>query len=226
MSSDNRDNFPHSEPIPIGNSPSRRRGVSFSSTDSSPSSPPIQTPVSAYSPKVATSPSASSPILSYFLSSPTKPSTFPFRTPPFGNAPVFEDEEAPDPDGPPSSMHARRASTAWGGNSRLPATPAQPAPVPAQHSQHQRGVGVLRRLSLGGGFRPSGFDRTGSPPSPSTPPPSTIATSPPVSLASPASGERRARRATTLAVRAPEKPKRAPSPMGERILKGHFDGFN
>lgn len=52
-------------------------------------------------------------------------------------------------------MHARRASTAWGGNSRLPATPAQPAPVPAQHSQHQRGVGVLRRLSLGGGFRVS-----------------------------------------------------------------------
>jgi len=33
------------------------------------------------------------------------------------------------------------------------------------------------------------------------------------------------RRAATLGVDG-GKPRRAPSPMGERILKGHFDGFN
>jgi hypothetical protein len=38
-------------------------------------------------------------------------------------------------------------------------------------------------------------------------------------------GMRKTRRANTLAPGTP-RPKRAPSPMGERILTGHFDGFN
>ena len=34
---------------------------------------------------------------------------------------------------------------------------------------------------------------------------------------------RKTRRSNTVSE---SKPRRAPSPMGERILKGHFDGFN
>ena len=85
----------------IPNSQNRRRAMSTaSSSDGSPSSP-LQTPVtplSAFPPKIATSPSATSPIFSYFMSStsPTaKSNTLPFRRPLdaiAGNPPVFEGE--------------------------------------------------------------------------------------------------------------------------------------
>ncbi|KAI0671866.1 hypothetical protein C8Q78DRAFT_1078617 [Trametes maxima] len=45
------------------------------------------------------------------------------------------------------------------------------------------------------------------------------------SVGADAAPARKARRANTMAPGTP-RPRRAPSPMGERILKGHFDGFN
>jgi hypothetical protein len=39
-------------------------------------------------------------------------------------------------------------------------------------------------------------------------------------------GSARVGRRATLAVPAEGRVRRVPSPMGERMLKGHFDGFN
>ncbi|KAI0033545.1 hypothetical protein K488DRAFT_84825 [Vararia minispora EC-137] len=223
MSSD-RSNSPHSDPIPI-NGHGRHRSMSYSSSsDGSPSSPPmLQTPVSPTSPfppKVATSPSTS-PILSYFMSaSPTgKSNTFPFRRPSdvFGGAPpVFEDDGVEDDQ---RSANPRRASTAgWPAPSaRFPQPGALAQPIP---EQTQRGAGIMRRLSLSAGFaKPAGS----SPPRPATPPPS--ANGGPQGPLPGVGGGRVSRRATLLGP--PEaRPHRAPSPMGERMLKGHFDSFN
>ncbi|KAI0046580.1 hypothetical protein FA95DRAFT_1573061 [Auriscalpium vulgare] len=238
------DDVKHTPPIPINVPAARRRSMSVSSTDSSPSSPPaLQTPITPYTPGFApsTSPS-SSPLLSYFMStSPTKQNaTFPYRRPSgFGAPPVFEDEELQDPNEPPSTVHARRASTAWAGNPRVAQQQAASPPVasPVAEAQRERGVGVLRRLSLSGGFNrpflPGLAARTTSPPRPSTPPPSAVTptapTMPQAQIAPRADGspKTRVRRAATLNSRSAEaKHRRAPSPMGERILKGHFDGFN
>ena len=57
-------------------------------------------------------------------------------------------------------------------------------------------------------------------PSPPSPPPNSAVT--PTAESQPFAN--RPRRSATLS--AATRPKRAPSPMGERILKGHFDGFN
>ncbi|KAI0310977.1 hypothetical protein OF83DRAFT_1225593 [Amylostereum chailletii] len=245
MSSDNRDEPVHSSPIPIAGQ-NRRRAMSYSSSSSegSPSSPQsVQTPITPYPPKIATSPT--SPILSYFMgASPTKTSaTFPFRRPSGfpGAGPVFEDDETQE-DPLPTHNHVRRATTAgWGASGRFP----QPNPiaVPAvEHVQRDRGAGVLRRLSLSAGFglvclvfNPVFWvviDKAFLPespidtPRPATPPPSAYASVPPAnSLPTANPNARKARRATMMGA-APEPRRRAPSPMGERILKGHFDGFN
>ncbi|TFY58576.1 hypothetical protein EVG20_g8097 [Dentipellis fragilis] len=215
-----------SAPIPISTG-SRRRAMSVSSTDSSPSSPPIQTPVSAYPPKVSTASPSTSPLLSYFMSSsPTKANaTFPLRRP--SAAPVFEDDEGQDVEVPaPLQGHHRRATTAIAGNGRF-AQQQVPPPSVAQSQQQERGVGVLRRLSLGGSFgRPTlpAVQRTMSPPPLTAPPPSAV-TSPTNGSPLPASPMRKTRRSATVSARSPDR-RRAPSPMGERILKGHFDGFN
>ncbi|KAI0067282.1 hypothetical protein BV25DRAFT_1911936 [Artomyces pyxidatus] len=240
---DNDSQIKHTSPIPINTSAARRRAMSVSSSDSSPNSPPaLQTPLTPYTPgfNPSTSPS-SSPLLSYFMStSPTKPAaTFPFRRVSgfSGAPPVFEDEEAQDADAP-SALHARRATTAWAGNGRASQQQASPPtnpPVPdAQQIQRERGVGVLRRLSLSSGFKQPflpGANRSNSPPRPSTPPSAVDSTIPIASARTVhrdlSPGSRRVRRATTMNVRSAEtKQRRAPSPMGERILKGHFDGFN
>ncbi|KAF8348917.1 hypothetical protein F5887DRAFT_1242402 [Amanita rubescens] len=176
-----------------------------------------------------------SPILSYFLGqSPTKPhpsATFPFKRS-FAPPTVLEDEETEKD--LPVAAHMRRASLNVAGRFGQ-----QPYSGPIPDSQRDRGTGLLRRLSLGG----SSFAKVWSSmtwdslsynthlqidTSPSTlaappsPPPNT-ATSP--SFKSPTlSTPVKHRRATTSGENG--RTRRAPSPMGERILKGHFDGFN
>ncbi|KAK7031234.1 hypothetical protein VNI00_013291 [Paramarasmius palmivorus] len=207
-------------PIPIANSRGpRHRSASMSSSDSSPASPPseLPTPTSGpYSPKVTIPSPGSSPILSYFLAqSPTGKApgtaTFPFRK--FGTAPVFEEEE---PEQTHAARHARRASTTMSDRFMQPN-----GGVP--DNQLERGTGLLRRLSLSTG--PPSFNRppmpgSGSPPA--APPNSAV--SPPAQGLPFSQAPTKTRRSATLT--AETKPRRAPSPMGERILKGHFDGFN
>ncbi|KAI0648979.1 hypothetical protein C8Q79DRAFT_485056 [Trametes meyenii] len=243
----NENSFPHSLPIPIG---SRRRSGSVSesssSSDSGSASPasPVQTPASGTLPRIAPITPSTSPILSYFLSqSPTSkspPSTFPFRR---GMAPpVYEDDEMFESE-KPAPRHVRSASTAWSAGDRFPAPPI--APVSGQ--QHERATGLLRRLSLGGNMTrvssviayllritsvndcplflhqpqipvPKPVNGSAQAPRSTTPPGMK-------SVGADAVPARKARRANTMAPGTP-RPRRAPSPMGERILKGHFDGFN
>ena len=148
-----------------------------------------------------------------------------------------------------NSLHQRRATTAWAGNGRAP-QPGAPAP-PVIEAQHARGAGVLRRLSLGGGlnsvrssdtmsklsftdqhkaFFQGASNRPVSPPRPATPPPSAVT---PVVSSFAAhqnnrEGRTRVRRSATVTSPSTNASARhrAPSPMGERILKGHFDSFN
>jgi len=215
----------HTVPIPILGAPHRRRSSTVSS-DGSPTTPPdIQTSISYPTKPVSSSPT-SSPIFSYFMSSPPKTATFPYRRLPGLNTGVFEDDEGEIE--APSSPHQRRATTSWG-SSRVASQKVTPAP-PVIEAQQARGAGVLRRLSLGGGFGPfiqSNTNRPPSPPEPATPPPSAVA-SPVASgfAASQTTSQRKVRRAATLSVPSSNARRRAPSPMGERILKGHFDGFN
>ncbi|KAH9847706.1 hypothetical protein C2E23DRAFT_871683 [Lenzites betulinus] len=220
MSSRNENNAPISLPIPIGG---RRRSESVSegssSSDSGSVSPasPVQSPASGTLPRIAPITPGTSPILSYFLSqSPKSPSaaTFPFRR---GMAPpVYEDEEAFDNE-KPAPRHARSASTAWPTGDRF----VVPQPPPGH--QQDRAAGLLRRLSLGGSIA-----------RPQVPPPRPMngsaqaprSTTPPgMKSASAGAAARKTRRSNTMAAGTP-RPPRAPSPMGERILKGHFDGFN
>ncbi|KAF9466594.1 hypothetical protein BDZ94DRAFT_1251310 [Collybia nuda] len=213
----NREHKP-SDPIAINTSARRGRSASVSSGSSSAtSSPELQTPASTSSSQRISIPSpGSSPILSYFLAqSPTNKTpasaTFPFNRK-FGPPPVFEEEEEV-----PAALHARRASTVVAGRFTQPLT----APLP--ESQSDRGTGLLRRLSLSNGaFAKPHLDRIARPTSPPSPPPNS-AVSPTLKNA-PFSRESKPRRSATI--NEGVRPRRAPSPMGERILKGHFDGFN
>jgi len=207
------DSVKHSAPIPIGIHTRHRSGSLSSDSSNSPNSPPpVQTPLSRNPPRISTSPS-SSPILYFLSQSPTKaPATFPFRG--FG-PPVFEEE----PEELPSAGHARRASIA---GRFAPPTQQQAPPMP--EGNEGRGVSLFRRLSLGGALAkpPADVPRTRSPPRPATPP-NTAISSPVATRNIPQPSPRKPRRSATVSY---ERPKRAPSPMGERILKGHFDGFN
>jgi len=211
-----------SKPIPIAPSAFPRvrpRSLSVSSSDSSgsassPGEVPTPLSASAASPRVNVSSPGTSPILSYFLAqSPTKtPSTFPFRK--FGTTPVFEEDEA-DTKAIPAAQHARRASTAVAGRFAQPQNTALP------EAHNERGQGLLRRLSLSSGAFMSPTDGKRSPPNA---PPNT-AVSPTQSSQLPFGRDSKPRRSATLSA-GDGRPRRAPSPMGERILKGHFDGFN
>ncbi|KAF7312660.1 hypothetical protein MIND_00280200 [Mycena indigotica] len=219
MSSSRPDRLPPAtQPIPIAGKP-RPRSMSVSSSDSrstgSPSSPTTPPSVSP-STRINIPSPASSPILSYFLAqSPTKtPGSFPFRK--FGAAPpmVFEEDES-DIKEVSATHHARRASTAVAERLAQPGNPSLP------DAHHERGQGVMRRLSLSGAFMsPDPTKRSRSPP-----------TVPPNSAVSPTQSlpfgrdNTLPRRSATLSA-GEGRPRRAPSPMGERILKGHFDGFN
>ncbi|KAI9463223.1 hypothetical protein BJY52DRAFT_71630 [Lactarius psammicola] len=226
----NLNDFNHAVPIPILGSPHRRRSSSTYS-DGSPTSPPVlQTPTS-YPTNLAPSSPPSSPIFSYFMSSPPKTSaSFPYRRiPGFGAPPVFEDDDGQEIE-VRSTHHQRCATTGWVGNGRVASQRAAPAP-PVIEAQQARGAGVLRRLSLGGSFGSpfqTNTNKSSSPPEPATPPPSAV--TPPMTPGFGAnqatSQPRRVRRAATLSAPTSNARRRAPSPMGERILKGHFDGFN
>jgi len=224
----NLNDFKHAAPIPILTSSHLRRRSSTISSDGSPTTPPdLQTSTSYTANPVPASPT-SSPIFSYFMSSPPKSATFPYRRiSGFGAPAVFEDEEGQEIEAP-SPNHQRRATTSWCA-SRVPSQKAAPAP-PVIEAQQARGAGVLRRLSLGGGFGPFIQTNTNGPPSPPEPPtpPPSVVTSPvtPGFAANQATSQRKVRRAATLNVPTSNARRRAPSPMGERILKGHFDGFN
>ena len=226
--------MPHSEPIPIGGSfrnRNRQRSASLSSGSSITSSgsdlppSPVNSP-NGTSPRIGLPSPGTSPILSYFLAqSPTKTSatgaSLPFRSN-FASNPVFEEEETPEI---PVAKHARRASTIgaagrFSNGGMNAATPASPS--------SDKGSGLLRRLSLSSAaFAKPLTDTTTAtrddafpPPVPRAPPNSTVATEAPMPLPH----INKPKRSATVSI--PSRPRRAPSPMGERILKGHFDGFN
>ncbi|KAL6301358.1 hypothetical protein BKA93DRAFT_828325 [Sparassis latifolia] len=228
MSSNDSNNVRHSKPIAIDpHRQPRRRSDSASDSSSSddsspsPSSPPPQSGFPGTQPHIIPMSPTTSPILSYFLSgqSPKSASTtFPFRR--NVGVPVPEDDEVADNESK-ATKHGRRASTAWAGGERF----AQPPPVSG--TQQERAAGLLRRLSLGGTLARPQFPNlkpvsgaNGATAASTTQRPSTPPNSPAVDTT-----PRRPRRANTVNPSAP-RPPRAPSPMGERILSGHFDGFN
>ncbi|KAG6832785.1 hypothetical protein H0H92_009403 [Tricholoma furcatifolium] len=218
MSSNSTTPVKHSEPIAIGPSTRRSRSASLSSGSSGSDGSPPHTPASPTAPSRSMLPqSGSSPILSHFLAqSPAKSpvnATFPFHRKFGGPPPVFEEDEEPEI---PVAAHARRTSTVVAGRFSQPQTSPLPDP------QLERGTGLLRRLSLSTGgpaFAKSPPTQGRFPPSP--PPNSAVS---PTTNNMPFSQHARPRRSATI--NEGSKPRRAPSPMGERILKGHFDGFN
>ncbi|KAF6754446.1 hypothetical protein DFP72DRAFT_771036, partial [Ephemerocybe angulata] len=207
-----------SNPIPIGPARGRNRSVSVSSASSgsaSSTTSDLPTPPSSMGQRITIPSPSNSPILSYFMAqSPTKSpaSTFPLRRA-FGTAPVFETDETTERE-IPVAAHARRASVTTANRF---SGQVQPGPVP--EAMNDRGAGLLRRLSLSSGaFIKPQVEQFRGPP---TPPPNTAVSTGPRD----APFNNRPRRSATLNADGP-KPRRAPSPMGERILKGHFDGFN
>lgn len=132
----------------------------------------------------------------------------------------------------PVAAHARRASATVAGRFTQPPNSAVPDP------RQERGTGLLRRLSLSS----STFIQVNDPPrhgiallsdklavkpthdQGSNAPPNTAVS--PTMKDAPFPRNSRQRRSATLSVDTTSRPRRAPSPMGERILKGHFDGFN
>lgn len=214
MNQDNNekdDSVKHSQPIPMTTHHWRHRSMSLSSDASTlPGSPPqIQTPLSLNSPRVPVASPSSSPILSFLSQSPTSksPSSVPYRG--FGAQPSFDDDT---PEELPATVHARRSGRF---------APAPPAP----EAQQDRGAALLRRLSLGSALaKPPGVDNTASrsPTSPTAPPNSAVS---PTLTSLPVFPVRKTRRSATVSIDSGRQ-RRAPSPMGERILKGHFDGFN
>ncbi|KAG2145365.1 uncharacterized protein EDB93DRAFT_1152022 [Suillus bovinus] len=212
---DKDDSVNHSQPIPMATHHWRHRSMSVSSESSTlpGSSPPqLQTPLSLNSPRVPVASPSSSPILSFLSQSPSSksPSSLPYRG--FGGQPSFDDDAL---DELPAIAHARRGGT----SARF--APAPPAP----EAQNDRGAGLLRRLSLGSALaKPPNMDNA-QPPSPtgSTAPPNSAVS--PTSTTLPSFPTRKARRSATVSIDTGRR-HRAPSPMGERILKGHFDGFN
>ncbi|TFK28147.1 hypothetical protein FA15DRAFT_653030 [Coprinopsis marcescibilis] len=208
-----------SNPIPIASARNRNRSFSMSSSASSSASSTSELPTppssSMNSQRISIPSPSNSPILSYFLAqSPTKSATtgtFPFRRS-FGPSPVFEEED-PDKE-PPVAAHARRASVTVA--NRFSGQP-QTGPIP--EALQDRGTGLLRRLSLSSGaFAKPDSNYSRGPPSP---PPNTAQTMSPRD----APFVNKPRRSATISIDG-SRPRRAPSPMGERILKGHFDGFN
>jgi len=126
---------------------------------------------------------------------------------------VFEDEEAEKQE-IPVATHARRASATVA--NRFSQNPT----VSFSDAHTERGTNVLRRLSLSSAFVKPPFD-TAAQVTPPSPPPNTAVS--PTSKTAPFTVK--PHRSATISTDG-GKPRRAPSPMGERILKGHFDGFN
>ncbi|TEB33328.1 hypothetical protein FA13DRAFT_1789794 [Coprinellus micaceus] len=193
--------------------------TSSNSSGSMSSNSELPTPPSSMGQRISIPSPSTSPILSYFMAqSPAKsaPSaTFPLRRGFPAASPVFEADELAETERvePPVAAHARRASI----NAAHRFSGQNPAVVP--ESLQERGSGLLRRLSLSSAGFAKPLERTGSPPRP--PPNSAVGPGPREGLPY----TTKPRRSATVSTEAP-KTRRAPSPMGERILKGHFDGFN
>ncbi|KDR78962.1 hypothetical protein GALMADRAFT_224211 [Galerina marginata CBS 339.88] len=207
-----------SDPISIPSVRSRARSMSVSSASSgSTSSSDLHTPAeSASSHRISIPSPSTSPILSHFLAqSPTKTpatATFSFKRK-FGTTPVFEAEEEIESE-IPVAAHARRASATVA--NRFSQNPSSTL----SEARTDRGTNLLRRLSLSSAaFVKPPFD-SGRVTSPPSPPPNTAVS--PTAKTTPFSNK--PRRSATISSES-AKPRRAPSPMGERILKGHFDGF-
>ncbi|KAG8905930.1 hypothetical protein FRB99_007935 [Tulasnella sp. 403] len=213
----------------------------LSNSPTSPTVGSIQTPSSTYSTRIGqahhrsasenhgSGGAGSSPTspLAYFLGAATSPirstsgTGFPFNATKVSGTAIDEDEESP-PGGNSIGLfgvgaHTRRGSWAQNGAFGSATIAGSGAGGVAAND---RGTSVLRRLSLSGAFqRPS----LNSPTAPSAPPPSAIGPRNAVpTLSEPRPG--RPSRSATLQVPAENK-KRGISPMGERLLKGHFDGF-
>ncbi|KAF9779001.1 hypothetical protein BJ322DRAFT_1013948 [Thelephora terrestris] len=234
MDSNRTEKSPHSKPISINTAAAQHRYRSGSlSSDSSDGSPdPVQTPLSTNSPKVATVSPSTSPLFSYIMGQqPGTAKTFPFRRGTVDSVgstgPVFDDDDTQDSDSAPLRKVHRRATTSW-------TTPLPQPANPLAGERQERASGLLRRLSLSTSFTrvcclvqnfttPSdplryqpqpGFANNDQVPAV---PPNTALPNSPINRNSPTNGRNSP----------PRKPvRRAPSPMGERILKGHFDGFN
>ncbi|KIL64274.1 hypothetical protein M378DRAFT_163538 [Amanita muscaria Koide BX008] len=86
----------------------------------------------------------------------------------------------------------------------------------------ERGTGFLRRLSMSSSTfnKPQVENNNATSPRAPTPPPNSAVT--PSEKTLPFSRNAKLRRSTV----SDGKRRRSPSPMGERMLKGHFDGFN
>ena len=136
-------------------------------------------------------------------------------------------DDTQESDSAPLRKVHRRATTSW-------TTPLPQPANPLAGERQERASGLLRRLSLSTSFSrvrclaenfttPSdslryqpqpGFGNNDQVPAV---PPNTALPNSPTNRNSPSNGRNSP----------PRKPvRRAPSPMGERILKGHFDGFN
>jgi len=236
---------PPSRPIPI-TPPGRSRSASVSSAES-PTTPGLSPGASSFSassvqhPPTTNKPlTPSSPILSYFFGKDSISKPLPTTKPAASTGPQLppvpdeDDEFTPGPTSTPMLGHHRAMS--MGSWSRFPTSPiAGPSSmagsnVPPNSPQEtvQRGAGVLRRLSLGAAFaRPvlpaitQGQD--GKMDGNSLHRAKTIG---PASAENGGfQGRRSARRATLCSTDSANIRPRAPSPMGERMLKGHFDGF-
>jgi len=157
---------------------------------------------------------STSPFLSYIMGQqPGAAKTFPFRRGTVDSigstGPVFDDDDTQESGTAPTHKIHRRATTSW-----TAASPPQQMNQLAGDRQ-ERASGLLRRLSLSTSFsRPPGYG--GNDQLPAAPPNTAFPNSP-------TNGNTPLNRCNSP----PRKPvRRAPSPMGERILKGHFDGFN
>ncbi|CAG7849654.1 SubName: Full=Uncharacterized protein {ECO:0000313/EMBL:CCA71325.1} [Serendipita indica DSM 11827] len=217
------DNPTTPKPIPIH----RQRSGSVSSVDDnvpelSPGSSHSQSPPS--SPTLPRPALPSSPILSYFFNKDAASKSPSSLRPTIANMPgsVFEKDAANPPKLSPVLGHHRTMSM----NSDWPrfSSTNPPQNNPAAKAAQDRGAGILRRLSLSGS---TPFQRPAVPTGNSAIQDADNALTRSQTVHSTAATLPRSRphgRRATLASSEMPKP-RAPSPIGERMLKGHFDGF-
>jgi len=229
MSSASPPHSPASRPIPITTHSHHARArsgslASIPALSTSPTSPvlgSLQTPnsISGFSarftgtggPDSPTSPLGPSSPLSYFLSGATTTSPskngYPFGSKSLQSSAVDESEESSPPRSAVSTFHRRASTTAtnWG--------PGPTAPA-GSGMTNDRAAGVLRRFSLSGVLQRPNMGNL----SPPKEPPRPLGPAATVPIIVEPKPSRRSK--------APKEPiKRGISPMGERLLKGHFDGF-
>ncbi|QRV90040.1 hypothetical protein RhiJN_18058 [Ceratobasidium sp. AG-Ba] len=128
------------------------------------------------------------------------------------------------PASPPRS-HTRHGSISWGTAPRVAGS--------EMDTRIERGNGLLRRLSLGSAFasRPNPSMLTGSPPQNVAAPTPKMPAAPMAPREAPVVRKPSPLRGNSLGLGGLAPPAQDPvkhrgvSPMGERMLKGHFDGF-